>query len=61
MKEARYRLAIVFLVLVVQVVVLWQDYVSIYIVLALWVGYSVGSFVTHSFYSKSQLDVDIED
>jgi len=40
---------------------LWEDFVSIYIVLAFYIGSWFGSIVTHSFYSKARLDVDTED
>jgi len=61
MKEARYRIAFALLMIGVTGVLLWEDFVSIYIVLAFYIGSWFGSIVTHSFYSKAQLDVDTED
>jgi hypothetical protein len=49
MMEERHRLLIFFLVVVVQVVLLRLDLASINIIMIFWLGFWVGSAVTHSF------------
>jgi hypothetical protein len=49
MMEDRHRLLIFFLVVVVQVVLLRLDLASINIIMIFWLGFWVGSAVTHSF------------
>ena len=61
MKEARYRIALALLMVGVTVVLLWEYNISIYIVLAFYIGSWFGSITTHLYYSNAQLDVDTED